>query len=173
MAVHWKTLSTIIVFCLITKVGLLLKSGKGGCQGAEAADDKYCAKLMAKELHATCSERLDDISLKIAKFSIGAISTALAEIINCSTALGTVRNGLEIAKVIPNLKLVKKTLGNYKLISILPYVSKFVGEIIYERMMAYITVNNILYQDPYGFHKGHSTFMAIMDIYKFRKLEIA
>jgi len=40
--------------------------------------------LLAKELHATCSEGLGEISPKIAKSSIEAISTPLAEIVGFS-----------------------------------------------------------------------------------------
>ena len=31
--------------------------------------------------------------------------------------------------------------------------------------MTYITANNILYKGQYGFRKGHSTFMAVMEMY--------
>jgi hypothetical protein len=121
---------------------------------------------LAKELRTTYIEGLDEINPKIAKCSVEAISTPLAQIINCSITSGVVPDSQKIAKVIPIFKSGdKKQLGNYRPISILPYFSKFFEKLIYGRMMTYITANNILYKGQYGFRKDHSTFMAVMEMY--------
>ena len=81
---------------------------------------------LAKRVHVTSSEVLDEISPKIDKSSIEVISTPLADnIVKCSVAYGIVWNGLKITKAIPILKYAdKRTLGNYKPLLALPYSSK-------------------------------------------------
>ena len=83
--------------------------------------------MIAKELHTTHSMGLDEIDPMIAKSSIDAISTPLAEIINCCIASEVVPESLKIAKVIPIFRNGdKRQLGNnYRPISVLPLFLKF------------------------------------------------
>ena len=55
-------------------------------------------------------------------------------------------------------------LGNYRPISILPYFSKILKRIVYNRVYEHLNSNNILYKKQFGFQKGHSTEHAILQL---------
>ena len=55
-------------------------------------------------------------------------------------------------------------LGNYRPISILPYFSKILKRIVYNRVYEHLNSNNILYKNQFGFQKGHSTEHAILQL---------
>src|ERR1043165_7933598 len=100
--------------------------------------------LIANGLHTTHSKGLDRIDPKIAKFSIEAILSPLAAVINCF--LTSIPDSLKIAKVIPIFKTGdKKQIDNYRPISILPYFSKFKKKIMHGRIMSFVITKNILF----------------------------
>ena len=53
---------------------------------------------------------------------------------------------------------------NYRPISVLPYFSKIYERVIYNHLMQYINSNDILYDKPFGFKKGHSISYAIITL---------
>src|SRR6218665_2944796 len=122
--------------------------------------------LTAGELRTTHSRGLDDIDPQLAKYAIEAISIPLTEIINSLIEKGVVPNILKIAKITPIFKAGDRTqLSNYRPISILPYFSKFFEKIIYRRFMSYLISKKFLFKSQYGFRTGHSTYMAVMEMY--------
>jgi hypothetical protein len=67
---------------------------------------------------------------------------------------------LKIAKVCPVYKGGHKNeLANYRPISILPSFRKIIEKLAYNRLYAYVTKNNILSQNQFGFRSEHSTSM--------------
>lgn len=54
--------------------------------------------------------------------------------------------------------------SNYRPISLLPLISKILEKIMYHRLFSFIKQYNILYSKQYGFQKGKSTEMAILDL---------
>ena len=120
---------------------------------------------IAKGLRTTHSEGTDGIDPKIAKHSIETIKSPLAAIINCSLTTGVIPYSLKTAKVVPIFKSGdRQHISNYRPISVLPYFSKFFEKVMHERIMSYITAKNILYNGQFGFRKGLSTHMAVLEM---------
>ena len=76
--------------------------------------------------------------------------------------MGQFPDKLKIVKIIPIFKNEDKLLiNNYRHISILPFFSKILERIVYNRLINYLTLNKILVENQFGFRQGHSTYMAI------------
>jgi hypothetical protein len=93
------------------------------------------------------------------------VAYPLTQIINCSLSNGIVPQKLKVAKVVPIFKKGDKdNLSNYRPISVLPYFSKYLEKVMYDRLSTYINKSSILHQSQHGFQHGHSTFMALLDM---------
>ena len=53
---------------------------------------------------------------------------------------------------------------NYRPISLLPSVSKLLEKVVFDQFYKYLTVNNYLSPDQYGFRKFHSTEHAVLEL---------
>ena len=108
----------------------------------------------------------DSIPMSIIKESIQIISEPLAHIINLSIAHGIVPDQMKIARVVPLFKAEDPSLfTNYRPVSILPSLSKFLERIIYNRILDYLTNLHILCDNQFGFRKNHSTTLALIDLH--------
>ena len=56
-------------------------------------------------------------------------------------------------------------LSNHRPISVLPIFSKVFENVVYKRVFNYFNKFNILFQNQYGFRKGHSTSLALHHLY--------
>ena len=73
---------------------------------------------------------------------------------------------MKIVRVVPIFKSGDQTLfTNYRPISVLPCLSKFLERIIYNRILLHLNNFNILYDNRYGFKRNHSTSLALVDLY--------
>ena len=73
---------------------------------------------------------------------------------------------MKIARVIPPFKSGdQEVFTNYRPVSILPCFSKFLEKVIHNRLLNYITNLGIFCNNQYGFRKGHSTSLALVDLY--------
>ena len=71
---------------------------------------------------------------------------------------------MKLAKVIPVYKSKNKhKFDNYRPISLLPSMSKIMERIMHKRLYQFLTANNILYPNQYGFRPKHSTTDAIIN----------
>ena len=92
------------------------------------------------------------------------ISYPLKLLFNKSLANGSVPDELNIAKVVPIYKKDSpECFGNYRPVSVLPCLSKILERIVYNRTYDFLTKNEILYKQQYGFRSNHSTYMAVLD----------
>ena len=72
---------------------------------------------------------------------------------------------LKIAKVIPIYKKENAEIfSNYRPVSVLPYFSKILERLVFNRCMDYIDKNNLLNEKQFGFRPNHSTYMAIIEL---------
>ena len=103
---------------------------------------------------ASCG--FDNLSLiKSIKFDI---LNSLTLIINQSLMSGVFPDKLRLAKVIPLYKKGDSTItDNYRPISLLPTLSKFLEKNVYNQLFAYFTDNELFYPSQYGFRRGHYT----------------
>ena len=70
---------------------------------------------------------------------------------------------MKIAKVVPIYKASDNNLlKNYRPISLLTSFSKLLEKIMYDKVISFLTSNEVLYQHQYGFRSKHSTIHPIM-----------
>ena len=68
-----------------------------------------------------------------------------------------------MSRIKPLFKSGDKSLfSNYRLISLLPSLSKFFERVIFDELLGYFTNNNLLCLDQFGFRPGHSTELAVL-----------
>ena len=53
-------------------------------------------------------------------------------------------------------------INNCRPVSVLPLFSKIFERVMYDRIINFITKNNILYKYQFGFREGHGTNMALI-----------
>jgi hypothetical protein len=53
---------------------------------------------------------------------------------------------------------------NYRPISLLPTISKIFEKVAHMQLFEYLTINKLLFKHQYGFHEGHSTELAVLEI---------
>jgi len=69
---------------------------------------------------------------------------------------------MKTAKVIPIYKSKDKTnMSNYRPISLLPTISKILEKVVHNRLYNFLSVNNILNVNQFGFRPLHSTTDAV------------
>jgi retron-type reverse transcriptase len=72
---------------------------------------------------------------------------------------------LKVAKVIPIYKKGDPTHpGNYRSISLLNIFDKILEKLMYSRLYKHLATKNVLYDYQFGFRKGHSTALAILEV---------
>ena len=57
----------------------------------------------------------------------------------------------------------KNLMENYRPISILPIISKVFERILYDQFYEYLTSNNLLSKQQFGFRRFHSTMSTLLD----------
>ena len=119
---------------------------------------------ITQNLKPKTSKGHDDISPKLVKENSSHIASPLAHIANLSFSTGIFPNDLKIAKIIPIYKNNDNTnFSNYRPISLLPTFSKIIERLAYNRLYKYLKQNNILTPSQYGFQKGLSTDLALLE----------
>ena len=58
----------------------------------------------------------------------------------------------------------RMVISNYRPISILPILSKVIEKLMQDRLSKFLIDNNIIYEHQYGFQKGKSTTLAVLDM---------
>ena len=105
----------------------------------------------------------DDISSRIVKSSCSAYITPLTHVLNISITKGVFPDELKIARVIPLFKSGDPMLfSNYRPVSVLPIFSKILERLMYNRLLAFINENKVLYSYQFGFRGGHSPNLALV-----------
>ena len=107
----------------------------------------------------------DSIPAKVIKKVIHSIKTPLTHIFNASFSTGIFPSELKISKIIPLYKHGSKIeLGNYRPISILPFFSKILERILYNRLDTFLNNHNVITSHQYGFRQKMSTTSAILEL---------
>ena len=74
-------------------------------------------------------------------------------------------DGIKVAKVTPIFKKGEKSsIWNYRPIFVLPWFSKILERMMYNRLYDYFTANSILLNKQFGFRAGHSTEHALLEL---------
>ena len=107
----------------------------------------------------------DEISPRLIFEIAHEILSPLVYIFNLSIATGTVPDQMKIARVIPIFKHGLKTqTENYRPISLLNVISKLLEKTIYTRVNSFLTKHDLLSKDQFGFRRGHSTTLAVINV---------
>ena len=98
--------------------------------------------------------RLDTINNRIVKTASMQLSKPMCIIVNKSIGEGVVPSIYKKARIIP---LYKKgptnDCGNYRPVSLLPSLSKFLERAVCQQMMFYMNKNQLLCEDQFGFRR--------------------
>ena len=107
----------------------------------------------------------DDISVKFLQAAKNLVAKPLMLIFNKAITTGQYPDALKIAKVIPLFKKGETTLiTNYRPISLLSLLNKIFEKLLYRRLYKFLVKHNVLYKYQFGFRKGYSTTMALIEI---------
>ena len=107
----------------------------------------------------------DDISVKFLQAAKNLIAKPLMLIFNKAITTGQYPDALKIAKVIPLFKKGENTvISNYRPISLLSLLNKIFEKLLYRRLYKFLVKHNVLYKYQFGFRKGYSTSMALIEI---------
>ena len=121
---------------------------------------KIVNKMKSKESHG-----LDNISNALLKKLIAVLKQSLCVIFNKSLNAGIFPDLMKLAKVLPLLKNGDKHIpDNYKLISLLPVISKVLEKIVFVQMVSHLEESNPVYAQQYGFRKNFSTCDAVTNL---------
>ena len=106
---------------------------------------------------------IDEINSNVIKHLWDELQYPLFYIFDLSFKTGIFPDQLKTAKITPIFKGGDiNQLTNYRPISILSCFSKLLERIIYNRLDDYFTLNSLLFQNQFGFQRGHSTDEAIV-----------
>src|SRR6218665_70452 len=105
-------------------------------------------------LKASASTEIDDINPSIAMSTIYIIATPLTSIINSSFNLGLVPDSFKIAKITPIFKSGdNKSITKYRPISVLPFFSKVIKNLMANRLTEYLGKYALLSPTQFGFQR--------------------
>ena len=108
--------------------------------------------------------RLDDISLKFIKICCGFLENKLCELFNLCLIEGIFPDAFKLSKITPvHKKGPYNLIPNYRPISVLTNFCKIFESVIYDRISHFFRINEILSDKQYGFRKGKSTELSLLE----------
>ena len=118
------------------------------------------------EIEAIISEmqnnKASDIPIHVVKYTAKTIVPVLVNTFNKCMVDGYFPTELKIGRVSPIYKKEnEELLENYRPVSTLPIFGKIYEKLIYNRLYRFLADNNMIYDNQYGFRKGHSTSHAL------------
>jgi len=115
-------------------------------------------------LHPKKSLGHDQLSSHFIKQINNSMVNPISLIVNQSLSEGIVPSTMKMAKVIPIYKSKDKDhFSIYRPISLLPSVSKTIGNVVHKRVYNFLMQQGIFYTSPYGFRPGNYTINAIVE----------
>ena len=111
------------------------------------------------------SSHVSTYSVKVLKLISPLISPILRELVNRSFNESVFPKFCKIARVVPVFKSGSPaSASNYRGISILPPFSKIIEKVAHKQLSEFLTCNNLLNPNQFGFRKNRSTTDAIVDM---------
>ena len=112
-------------------------------------------------LKASKASGLDNISPRMLKDAAVVVAKALTRIVNESLSQGTVPSEWKYAKISPLYKKGMSTdMDNYRLISVLPVVSKVLERVVHHQLHRFLSEHKLPSPFHGGFRRNHSTEFA-------------
>ena len=118
-----------------------------------------------KSMKRNKAKGIDDINGNVVLDVYNEIKEPLFKIFKSSLKNGVFPNALKYAKVRPIFKSGDTAeIGNYRPISVLPFFSKILEKIMYNRVYNYLIKHNLIYNKQFGFQANNSTEHALMEL---------
>ena len=120
-------------------------------------------RSIVKNIKPTNSTGIDTISMKTLKELMKTLEGPVLNLINTTISTGIYPDNLKISKAIPLLKQGKLSQDplSYRLINLLPSLSKIVDKVIYKQVLNYLDQNEIIPHQHHGGRRGRSTITAV------------
>ena len=120
------------------------------------------------------SAGLDDISTKFFKAILPSILPEITYLVNLCITKSTFPDIFKTALITPVFKAGSRNqFSNYRPISVLTIFSKVLESIMYQQLITFISDNNIIYENQFGFRSKHSTYMPISLLHDFITTNLA
>ena len=121
-----------------------------------------------KNLEPKTSLDINGVSCVLLKKVSDILAKPLTHILNLSLRDGIFPESLKVSRTCPIYKSGSKSdVNNYRPISCLPIISKVFEKAVYSQLSNFLSMNNILHQNQYGFQKGKSTLHPLINILNF------
>ncbi len=134
-------------------------------------DNESLSEAEVSKLILSCHSVTCPLDEAFPSHLLQAISPAfvptLTHIVNTSLHIGVFPSAFKQARITPLLKkptLNPTLLGNYRLVSLLPFISKTLERVVFNQVTAFLTQNNLLDSNQSGFRSGHSTETALLSV---------
>ena len=98
------------------------------------------------------------INIKMLKFIKFQIAKPLSHLFTLSITTGVFPAKLKVSKIIPIFKAGDhSSCDNYRPISLLSSISKILEKIVANSLVNHLEINNVMYENQFGFLRGRST----------------
>uniref|UniRef100_A0A0K8R810 Putative outcast ele5 orf1-h 1e-40-j 4 n=1 Tax=Ixodes ricinus TaxID=34613 RepID=A0A0K8R810_IXORI len=123
---------------------------------------EVCSVFMQLKNSSSCD--CDNLQIRPVKYILDLVAPCLCHIFNLSLTTGLFPEKMQMAKVaVLHKKGDKNILSNYRPLSILPLFSKGLEKIIHTRLVQFSDKHNLLTPAQFGFRKGRSTELALLE----------
>ena len=110
------------------------------------------------------SSNINSIPLFIYKIIAPELSILISELFNFSISSGVFPSCLKLSTIIPLHKSAEKCyVKNYRPISLIPLLSKIFEKLMVSRLNSFISRNNLISNNQFGFRAGRSTSDAALE----------
>ena len=110
-----------------------------------------------------CSSGWDQILPKVVKLTYQNFIVPITHVMNLSIINGVVPTELKVAKVVPIYKSGdRRLINNYRPVSVVPYFSKILEKLMYNRISNFIHKHSLLNYYQFGFRQKRSTSHALI-----------
>ena len=128
----------------------------------KAVDHNVIQKVI-NNLESKVSCDINGFSSKLLKECSEFIIKPLTHLVNLSLSHGIFPCELKISRTCPIFKSgCRKKVVNYRPIACLPVISKVFEKVVFNQLFEYLTVNNILSPNQFGFQPGKSTLHPLI-----------
>ena len=115
-----------------------------------------------QDIKSSKAAGIDKLSGRFLKDGADILAKPVSALCNLSISRGVFPSACKVAKLKPIFKKGKKTdPSNYRLISLLPVISKIIEKVVHDQTNAFLSDENILYNYQSGFRANHSTNLCL------------
>ena len=106
---------------------------------------------------------LDNITSFFLKKGMPVTATGLSQMLNLCLSLGKFTEIWKMARVTPIYQDGSRNeISNYRLIYVLPVVSRFFEKLVYDQLYTYLNSNNLIHSGQSGFRSFHSVLTCLL-----------